>query len=92
MTLNATASDMANMTVTTPAQEAKRNDSSHCVIFRTGGTANFEWHRSFGMVKFAAEALAEETRKMGYESMVANYAQSLAIGLPETFDANTSIN
>lgn len=58
----------------------------YCVVFRTGGALNFQWHRSLA---FASANEAYEVRtsvmKMGYESYVTDYNLSVKIGLPDTF-------
>ena len=59
--------------------------NSHCVVYRTGGTVNFQWHRSLAMSRSEAEASAEAQRRMGREARTEDYQRSLAIGLPETF-------
>lgn len=57
----------------------------YCVVYRTGGTLNFKWHRTcaFGLEK--CEELLADTRRMGYKCMLVNYRQSLSLGLPETY-------
>ena len=57
-----------------------------CCIYRTGGNERFHWHRMVPGNQVKAAADAAEVERMGYKAMVVNYAQSLAIGLPETFD------
>jgi hypothetical protein len=63
----------------------------HVVIWRSGGTANFKWHRSTRMSKTAAEALAGAVRTGGRVAHVERADRSEAIGLPETFEAGTII-
>lgn len=58
-----------------------------CVVFRTGGTINFKWHRSLAMPKDEAEASAEATRRQGYVAHIEHYNLSLSVGLPETYEA-----
>lgn len=58
-----------------------------CVVYRRGGSANFTWHRSVAMSKPEAVQTCADTARMGYKAMVVNYAQSLAIGLPDTYEA-----
>ena len=61
------------------------------VIYRTGGTDNFQWHRTMAHATRAlAEQSAQEVRQMGYAAHVENYALSMSIGLPETADPNSS--
>lgn len=64
------------------------NSSLWCVVYRMGGTANFTWHRSVAMPAAQAAELRGEVQRMGRKAMVVNYAQSMAIGLPETYEAN----
>lgn len=61
------------------------SENSHCVIYRTGGTHNFQWHRSAAMSKAEAQKAQEATVRMGYPAHVESYPRSLAIGLPKTF-------
>jgi hypothetical protein len=61
--------------------------TTFCVVFRTGGTINYQWHRTVAFTTLAeAELVAEETRRMGYVAHVENYSMSLSVGLPETYD------
>ena len=69
---------MANSTSTTNAL--------FCVVYRKGGTVNFTWHRTLGMSKVDAQKCKTDVERMGYRAMVANYAQSMAVGLPETYE------
>lgn len=56
-----------------------------CIIYRTGGTENFKWHRTIAMqTEEAWDALVAMIR-MGYVGHVEDYFASLAVGLPETF-------
>jgi len=57
----------------------------YCVIYRTGGTCNFTWHRSLAMPQQAAESFCADTRRMGYPALVEVYALSMAVGLPSTY-------
>lgn len=57
-----------------------------CVVYRRGGTDNFTWHRSDAMPAAQAAELRGEVARMGYKAMVVNYVQSMAIGLPETYE------
>ena len=58
-----------------------------CVIYRTGGTRNFKWHRTLAMSRAQAELACEEARKMGYVAHIEHYNLSLSVGLPETYEA-----
>lgn len=63
-----------------------------CVIYRTGGTANFKWHRSMAVGSMeAAAAILAEVQKGGRTAFVADHAKSLAIRLPETYSAEQSV-
>jgi hypothetical protein len=57
-----------------------------CVIYRTGGTVNFQWHRSLGMSRAEALEAAAMTRTGGRPAHVERLDRSLAVGLPETFE------
>lgn len=58
----------------------------YCVVFRTGGTENFRWHRSLPASHAAANTVYERTCHMGYRAYLVQYDMSLAIGLPDTFE------
>lgn len=57
-----------------------------CVVYRVGGTANFQWRASLAMSRAEAEQAQRDTERMGYRAMIVNYAMSMAIGLPETYE------
>ena len=59
---------------------------SHCVVYRTGGTENFTWHRSVAMTAGEARQVQRDLARMGYRSHIEHYARSVAIGLPETYE------
>lgn len=77
--------------MTTSTTTTTRNANDWCVIYRTGGTANFQWQRSCAMSEQEAIHARAETERMGYPAMIARYSQSVAIGLPETYDIHTPI-
>jgi hypothetical protein len=56
-----------------------------CVVYRTGGTANFVWHRTIALTPDEAQEALEEVKSMGYHAFLENFFLSLAVGLPETF-------
>lgn len=56
------------------------------VVFRTGGTVNFKWHRSLAMPRAEAEAALAATQRAGHKAHIVERDSSLAIGLPETFE------
>lgn len=56
-----------------------------CVVFRTGGTENFEWHRSLAMSEAEAVSALERERVAGRLAYKVRYSQSVNIGLPTTF-------
>ena len=58
---------------------------THCVIYRTGGTENFIWHRSVAMTSDEAIQVQRDLSQMGYRSHIERYQRSLAAGLPETY-------
>jgi hypothetical protein len=58
----------------------------YTAIYRNGGTENFSWHRVGPTTREIANADAEAIRRGGRRAYVMEYAMSLAIGLPETFE------
>lgn len=60
----------------------------HCVVYRTGGWANFKWHRTTPTTSGAASITRGELTRMGYLAMVVNYNNSLQVGLPQTFEGS----
>ncbi len=62
-----------------------------CVVYRTGGTENFQWKRACVGTKKDAEEGLKSIRNMGYRAFLANYKRSLLIGLPETFEPGDPI-
>lgn len=56
-----------------------------CVIYRTGGTENFKWHRTLAMQAEEAWDVFVAMIRLGYVGHVEDYFASLAVGLPETF-------
>ncbi len=56
-----------------------------CVIYRTGGTDNYQWHRSLAMTREEANKACQDTQQMGYHAFVGNYDLSVNIGLPEGY-------
>jgi hypothetical protein len=62
------------------------------VVYRTGGTANFQWKRSLScLTRAGAQTAAELITRGGRPAFVVDYALSLALGLPETYDATSAI-
>lgn len=57
----------------------------YCVVYRTGGTDNFQWHRSASFTKAEAEAAYDAVKRFGRKCHIADYDLSMAIGLPDTF-------
>jgi hypothetical protein len=58
---------------------------AYCVVYRTGGTANFQWKRTCSMSKPEAEKALRDVVRMGYKGHIADYNQSVNIGLPDTY-------
>ena len=56
------------------------------VVWRKGGYANFSWQRSSAMDRAHADQVSRDLTRMGFRNYVVNYAQSLAIGLPDTYE------
>jgi hypothetical protein len=65
--------------------------AEYCVVYRTGGTENYQWHRSVAMSEAEARQKREETERMGYRAMLVDYRLSMAIGLPEGYDYTEAI-
>lgn len=61
------------------------NSNLFCVVFRTGGTINFKWHRTIAMSRLEAEDAAQAARRMGYVAHVEEFSMSMSVGLPETY-------
>lgn len=61
------------------------NELDWCVVYRTGGTENFEWHRTLAMSREAADGSKEAIERGGRRAMVFRYSQSVKIGLPTTY-------
>lgn len=57
-----------------------------CVVYRTGGAERFEWRRTLAMSRDDARVARDKTERMGYKALLVDYRQSLAIGLPETYE------
>jgi hypothetical protein len=61
------------------------NPYIYCVVYRTGGTCNFKWHRIEGMTQEEARKAQEEIQRGGRVCHVETSQRSMAIGLPETY-------
>ena len=57
-----------------------------CVVYRVGGTDNFRWQRTLAMTEAEAVEAKRDIERGGRRAMVARYSQSVAIGLPETYE------
>ena len=64
-----------------------RGGTIYALVYRTGGTDNFTWHRSLPMSRDEVEKAKAANERMGYRCMIVNYNLSLSIGLPETYEA-----
>jgi hypothetical protein len=61
-------------------------NSLYCVIFRAGGTANYQWHRTVAFTtKAEAELVAEAVRIAGYVAYVESFGLSQSVGLPDSY-------
>lgn len=59
----------------------------YTVIYRTGGSERFTWHRLAKNTSLEiARKDAEEIERMGYKTLIHKTKQLDAIGLPETFE------
>ncbi len=75
------------------ATTQKAIPAAFVVVYRTGGFARFQWHRTVP-VPTLAEALVQHAslKLAGYHALYPQDAlRSLSLGLPETFDASCSI-
>ncbi len=61
----------------------------YTTAYRTGGTENFRWKRSFadGVSKEEAQQTKVELEAAGYKAYVYITSMLNSIGLPETFSA-----
>ena len=57
-----------------------------CVVYRTGGTETFIWHRSVAMSHDEAKRVQRDLARMGYRCHVEQYQRSINVGLPETYE------
>lgn len=59
------------------------------IVYRTGGTANFKWHRSAKMVSYAvARKTSDSLDAAGYVNYILDADISDAIGLPQVYGFN----
>ncbi len=56
-----------------------------CVLYRTGGTQNFKWHRTLAITRDESPEALAAILAQGYPAHVENFLASIAIGLPETY-------
>lgn len=69
-------------------EQIKIDDAtSHCVIYRTGGMVEFKWHRTDAMSHGKALEESHRLARLGHPTHVERYAQSVAVGLPESYEA-----
>jgi hypothetical protein len=66
-------------------------EKQYCVVYRTGGTANFQWHRTIPGDRDETAALLDDVILGGRKAYLVPYLFSMSIGLPETFDASDPI-
>ena len=58
----------------------------YCLVYRTGGTDNFKWHRSLPIEKHSeAMEMRDANMRMGYHTFIENHKLSVCAGLPETY-------
>jgi hypothetical protein len=58
----------------------------YCVIFRTGGTVNYQWHRTIAFAtKAEAELVAEAVHIAGYVAHVEHFGLSQSVDLPDSY-------
>ncbi len=62
---------------------------TYCVVYRTGGTENFQWHRSLAFqTRLEAVAVHAACEAAGRRALICDYNLSGAVGLPETYEYN----
>lgn len=70
------------------ARASRREETmkTWCVVYRIGGTDNYKWQRSLAFTdRTEVEAHLDEVQRMGYTAHIADYSQSISLGLPETY-------
>ena len=66
--------------------------TSWTIIYRTGGTENFQWHKSIAYLsKEEAAVSMKELERMGYAALMHTTRLLESIGLPETYSATDQI-
>ena len=59
-----------------------------CLVYRTGGTVDFRWNRSVAFTdREEVDAAKAANERAGYKTLLVDYDKSLAIGLPDTYEA-----
>ena len=62
------------------------NAKAYCVVYRTGGTLNFKWHRTAATNFENAKQWVLDIERQGYKALMVDHALSVSIGLPETYE------
>lgn len=57
------------------------------ILYRTGGNANFKWHRAVAGTRDEAASMASSLRRAGYKCMHTTDKSIKLLGFPSTFDA-----
>lgn len=66
---------------------------TYTVIYRTGGTENFKWHKTVEYQSYQSAASSmQDIVKGGRIAMIFDTSLLSSIGLPETFDYNPKSN
>jgi len=71
----------------TPTETEASMAENKCIVWRRGGTENFEWVRSVAMDDAHAQQVARDLERMGYRAYIMDLRQSLAVGLPDSFES-----
>jgi hypothetical protein len=67
--------------------------SKYAIIWRAGGTEDFQWHRSLAMNSEQADTRRAEIQAMGYDTaMVVDYELSVSVGLPDTYSPDENVD
>lgn len=72
-------------TTPTPDEIGPSVPTLFCVVYRTGGVENFQWHRTLAMTEEEVIEALRSVGTMGYVCHIERYFASLAIGLPKTY-------
>ena len=67
-------------------RKARAMRRAWCVVYRIGGTENFQWRRSLAMSRAEAEAAQAAEIIAGRVAYIEDYRLSMEIGVPDTYE------